>query len=141
MNGSTWVFGHNGYGELALGVVQEKVYRPKKNPLLNGMEIITGGNHIFVIDSAGNVFAVGFNEDGHLGLGHNHSHIHELHPVKDFVQLKRLTNVKSARNIATSDPLEPQQESDLIVLPGLIKRPFDDTFEPDTHPTKLQKLE
>ena len=72
-NGEIFVCGNNQYGECALG----HVIHPQITPILipdapaNVVQFVGGYHHSLFLDSEGNVFSVGQNYYGELGLGHN----------------------------------------------------------------------
>ena len=65
--------GHNLYGQCGLGHFNESQTTPSliHNVPSNIVHFVCGGGHSLFLDSEGNVFSVGFNEYGSLGLGHN----------------------------------------------------------------------
>ena len=72
-NGEIFACGDNQYGQCGLGHFNHPQIKP--SPILNVpsniVQFICGGYHNLFLDSEGNVFSVGFNYSGQLGLGHN----------------------------------------------------------------------
>ena len=64
--------GRNKCGALGLGHFNNQI-TPTKIPNLppNIVQFVCGYDHSLFLDSEGNVFSVGFNRPGQLGLGHN----------------------------------------------------------------------
>lgn len=75
-DGTIWGWGYDLYGQLGDGKSKKKVATPVKSTLLStaiGSTTVTGlalgAADSFVLDSAGDVYAVGENTDGSLGTG------------------------------------------------------------------------
>ena len=64
--------GNNSYGQCGLGHFNSPQITPSLIPNLpsNIVQFICGSHHNLFLDSDGNVFSVGYNEFGSLGLGH-----------------------------------------------------------------------
>ena len=71
--GEIFACGYNKYGQCGLGRFSESQITPSLVPNVpsNIVQFICGGHHSLFLDSEGNVYSVGFNEFGQLGLGHN----------------------------------------------------------------------
>ena len=71
--GGVYSCGSNYYGEAGVGTIKI----PQITPILipnappNIIQFFSGNFHNLFLDSEGNVFSVGYNEYGQLGLGHN----------------------------------------------------------------------
>ena len=72
--GELFACGYNFYGQCGLGLNDNKL-TPSRIPNAppNIVEFVCGFGHSLFIDSEGNVYSVGNNEYGELGLGHNTS--------------------------------------------------------------------
>ena len=72
MQGEIYSCGRNSYGELGIGKIN---YYNLPSPILNQpdniIQFCSGFSHTLFLDSEGNVFSVGFNTYGSLGLGFN----------------------------------------------------------------------
>ena len=62
---------------------------------LNNVQFICGGNQSLFLDSEGNVFSVGFNAYGQLGLGHNINQ-NELNKIPNIPPIKIISCVYSS---------------------------------------------
>ena len=71
--GEIFSCGNNQYGQCGLGYSSLSLITPSliPNAPSNIVHFICGSHHSLFIDSEGNVFSVGHNEEGQLGLGHN----------------------------------------------------------------------
>ena len=71
--GEIFACGHNQYGECGLGHVNHPQITPSLIPNApeNIVQFCGGSYHSLFLDSEGNVFSVGYNIFGELGLGHN----------------------------------------------------------------------
>ena len=70
--GEIFACGFNGFGQLSLGHNNHQIKFCKiSNQLSNIYQISCGFHHTFFLDVSGNVFSVGKNAQGTLGLGHN----------------------------------------------------------------------
>ena len=72
-NGEIISCGYNNDGEVGLGQFKHPQITPTLIPNLppNIVQFICGSYHTLFLDSEGNVFSVGYNYYGQLGLGHN----------------------------------------------------------------------
>ena len=71
--GEIYVCGHNEHGQLGLGINSECQLQPCVIPDLPPeiIQFCCGYNHSLFLDCNGNVFSVGYNNNGNLGLGHH----------------------------------------------------------------------
>lgn len=70
-NGSIYVFGSNGNGQLGL-ITDNIVNIPTLNSALNNIKHISAGSyHTLALNNNGSIYAFGFNSSGQLGLGNN----------------------------------------------------------------------
>ena len=71
--GEIFSCGFNALGDCGLGHFESPQFTPILIPNLpsNIIHFVCGGYHNLFLDSEGNVFSVGFNQFGQLGLGHN----------------------------------------------------------------------
>ena len=71
--GEIFSCGNNHQGQCGLGHFNHPQITPSLIPNVpsNIVQFICGTNHNLFLDSEGNVFSVGFNYNGQLGLGHN----------------------------------------------------------------------
>ena len=71
--GEIFSCGFNEYGQCGLGHFNENEITPSLIPNLpsNIVHFVCGNHQSLFLDSEGNVFSVGDNEEGQLGLGHN----------------------------------------------------------------------
>ena len=72
-NGEIFSCGNNHVGQCGLGHFNHPQITPSliHNAPLNIVQIFCGAGYSLFLDSEGNVFSVGFNGHGQLGLGHN----------------------------------------------------------------------
>jgi alpha-tubulin suppressor-like RCC1 family protein len=71
MQGTAYVFGSGGYGQLGLGNNDTRNV-PTLIPGLPPIRTIAaGGGHTVLVDVPGNIYVCGAGADGRLGLGHN----------------------------------------------------------------------
>ena len=72
INGEIFGCGYNNHGTLGLGNNDIQI-EPSRLPIhsLNIIQFCCGNAHALFLDSEGNVFSVGYNNHGELGLGHN----------------------------------------------------------------------
>ena len=72
-NGEIFACGNNQLGQCGLGHFNYPQITPILIPNLppNTVQFVSGGGHSLFLDSEGNVFSVGYNKYGQLGLGHN----------------------------------------------------------------------
>src|SRR5260370_36757994 len=74
-DGSLWVMGNNGYGELGIGFTPSTTNRPTQ-VLSSGVQRVAAGavaNHSFFL-SGGSLWAMGHNDYGQLGDGTTNDH-------------------------------------------------------------------
>ena len=71
--GEIFACGSNKYGQYGLGHFDDPQITPSLilNLPSNIVQFVCGYHHSLFLDSDGNVFSVGFNQSGQLGLGHN----------------------------------------------------------------------
>ena len=71
--GEIFACGNNDCGECGLGYFTDSQITPSLilNAPPNIVHFVCGSNHSLFLDSKGNVFSVGYNKYGQLGLGHN----------------------------------------------------------------------
>ena len=71
--GEIFSCGHNQYGACGLGHFNHPQIKPSLIPNLpsNVAQFVCGNHQSLFLDSEGNVYSVGYNEYGSLGLGHN----------------------------------------------------------------------
>ena len=71
--GEIFSCGYNGQGECGLGHFESPQITPSLilNAPLNMVQFVCGGSQSLFLDSEGNVYSVGYNGYGSLGLGHN----------------------------------------------------------------------
>ena len=71
--GEVYSCGYNSYGGLGWGHFNSPQIKPTKIPNLpsNIIQFVCGNHHNLFLDSEGNVFSVGYNYYGQLGLAHN----------------------------------------------------------------------
>ena len=97
-NGSLWVYGENGYGQLGLGSTSDITEFTKVTTNVNNdiKEIITNEFTTFILKNDGSIWACGDNEDGQLGLGNNTT------PITKFTKVT--TNVNNdVKQVASCD--------------------------------------
>ena len=72
-NGEIFACGNNQHGDCGLGHFNDPQITPSliTNTPSNIVQFVCGAHHSLFLDSEGNVFSVGDNECGELGLGHN----------------------------------------------------------------------
>ncbi|XP_073701545.1 uncharacterized protein rpgra [Garra rufa] len=93
--GRLFVFGNNNRGQLGLQT-KGPVNKPVCVKVLKGERaqfVACGNDHTLVSTSQGDIFAVGGNSDGQLGLGHCNDSIsfQRLHPFCDYAPIKLLS--------------------------------------------------
>ena len=90
--GEIFSCGHNVYGHLGLGHFNTPQITPILIPNLplNIIQFVCGGFHNLFLNSEGNVFSVGGNSKGQLGLGHN----------ENQNQLNQIPNIPPIRSIS-----------------------------------------
>ena len=72
-NGEIFSCGYNQFGQCGLGHFNHPQITPSliPNAPSNIVQFVCGSNNSLFLDSEGNVYSVGFNYHGQLGLGHN----------------------------------------------------------------------
>ena len=88
-NGEIFACGFNQYGECGLGHFNHPQITPSLilNAPSNIIHFVCGGKHCLFLDSEGNVFSVGKNAYGQLGLGHN-TNQNELNKIPNIPPIK-----------------------------------------------------
>ena len=74
VEGVTFGWGRNDYGQLGIGKKEQAVYKPTRIKSLLDRKIVmtaAGENHSLFLSDLGEVLAAGFNEFGELGIGSN----------------------------------------------------------------------
>ena len=86
--------GHNQYGECGLGHFNHPQITPSliPNAPSNIVQFVCGDNQNLFLDSEGNVFSVGYNGFGELGLGHN-TNQNELNKIPNIPPIKIISSV------------------------------------------------
>ena len=89
--------GHNKHGECGLGHFNSPQITPSLIPNVpsNIVEFVGGSHHSLFLDSEGNVFSVGYNYYGQLGLGHN-AHQDVLSKIPNIPPIKILSCVDTS---------------------------------------------
>ena len=95
--GNLWSFGNNTAGQLGHGDTTHKNVPKQVNTLKDIQQISYGccGRHFFLANSEGNVYSVGKNKYGELGLGHN-KHQNELNKIPNIPPIKTISCVNSS---------------------------------------------
>ena len=90
--GEIFSCGYNHHGECGLGHFNSPQIKPSLvlNPPQNIVQFICGSYQNLFLDSEGNVFSVGYNYHGQLGLGHN----------TNQNELNRIINIPPIRTIS-----------------------------------------
>ena len=89
--------GNNEYGQCGLGHFDSTQITPSLilNLPSNIVQFICGNHYNLFIDSEGNVFTVGYNSHGQLGLGHNVNQ-NELNKIPNIPAIKVISCVSSS---------------------------------------------
>ena len=95
--GEIFSCGHNLYGECGLGHNNHPQITPSliSNAPPNIVHFVCGFRHNLFLDSDGNVFSVGFNGYGSLGLGHN-AYQNELNKITNIPPIQKISCVRSS---------------------------------------------
>ena len=95
--GDIFSCGYNEHGQCGLGRFSESQIKPSliRNAPSNIVHFVCGGYHNLFLDSAGNVFSVGFNGYGELGLGHN-TNQNKLNKIPNIPPIKIISCVGSS---------------------------------------------
>ena len=90
--GEIFSCGHNRAGQCGLGHFNHPQITPTLIPNLppNIVQFVCGGWHNLFLDSNGNVFSVGDNSNGQLGLGHNDNH-NILHQIPNIPPIQSIS--------------------------------------------------
>ena len=88
-NGEIFSCGHNEYGQCGLGHFNSPQMTPSLilNVPSNIVQFVCGSLQNLFLDSEGNVFSVGYNEYGQLGLGHK-THQNVLNKIPNIPPIK-----------------------------------------------------
>ena len=91
-NGEIYSCGSNKHGQLGLGYFNNGTITPTLIPNLppNIVQFVCGYAHNLFLDAKGNVFSVGFNYFGQLGLGHN-SNDHILNKISNIPPIQSIS--------------------------------------------------
>ena len=95
--GEIFACGNNNSGQCGLGHFNNPQITPSLIPNLpsNIAQFVCGSYHNFFLDSEGNVFSVGNNEYGQLGLGH-YTKQNELNKIPNIPPIKIISCVRSS---------------------------------------------
>ena len=87
--GEIFSCGYNEQGQCGLGHFNSPQITPSLIPNVpsNIVQIFCGPGHSLFLDSEGNLFSVGYNKYGELGLGHN-THQNELNKIPNIPPIK-----------------------------------------------------
>ena len=90
--GEIFSCGNNQYGQCGLGHFNRTQITPSLIPNLpsNIVHFVCGGSQSLFLDSEGNLFSVGCNEYGQLGLGHNTKQ-NELNKIPNIPPIKTIS--------------------------------------------------
>ena len=93
--GEIFSCGYNEGGECGLGHFDHPQITPSLIPNAPSdiVQFVCGYNHSLFLDSEGNVFSVGNNEEGQLGLGHNNTDQNELNKIPNIPPIKIISCV------------------------------------------------
>ena len=94
IKGELFGCGHNKYGEIGLGHFNHPQVTVSliPNQPLDIIQFFCGYRQSFLLDSQGNVFSVGYNHHGQLGLGHNNNH----HIFTKIPNIPRIQHISGA---------------------------------------------
>ena len=92
--GEIFACGDNQFGECGLGHVNHPQITPSliPNAPSNIVQFFSGHYQSLFLDSEGNVFSVGYNYHGSLGLGHN-THQNVLNKIPNIPRIKKISCV------------------------------------------------
>ena len=95
--GEIFSCGYNHLGACGLGHFNHPQITPSLIPNLppNIVHFICGGSQSLFLDSEGNVFSVGYNFNGELGLGHN-TNQNELKQIPNIPPIQKISYVNSS---------------------------------------------
>ena len=95
--GEIFACGNNYYGACGLGHFNSPQITPSLilNLPENIVQFVCGSNHCLFLNSEGNVFSVGNNEEGQLGLGHN-TNQNELNKIPNIPPIKIISCVNAS---------------------------------------------
>ena len=95
--GEIFACGYNKYGECGLGHFNSPQITPSLIPNLpsNIVQFVCGDSQSLFLDGKGNVYSVGYNENGELGLGHNRNQ-NELNKISNIPPIKVISCVRSS---------------------------------------------
>ena len=91
-NGEIFACGYNRHGQCGLGHFKDPQTIPSliPNATSNIVHFVCGSDHNLFLDSEGNVFSVGGNHYGQLGLGHNTKQ-NELNKIPNIPPIKTIS--------------------------------------------------
>ena len=95
--GKIFSCGYNRFGQCGLGHFNSPQITPSLIPNVpeNIVQFFCGEHHSLFLDSEGNVFSVGYNYYGSLGLGHN-TNQNELNKISNIPPIKTISCVSSS---------------------------------------------
>ena len=95
--GEIFAYGLNQHGECGLGHFSDPQITPTLVPNVpsNIVHFVCGSYHSLFLDSEGNVYSVGDNKDGELGLGHNINQ-NELTKIPNIPPIKIISCARSS---------------------------------------------
>ena len=95
--GEIFSCGNNEKGQCGLSHFDSPQITPSLIPHLpsNIVHFVCGGDQSLFLDSEGNVYSVGNNEEGQLGLGHN-TNQNELNKISNIPPIKTISCVRSS---------------------------------------------
>ena len=94
--GEIFACGYNDYGNCGLGHIDDQITPSIViNAPSNIVHFVCGSCHSLFLDSEGNVFSVGANEEGQLGLSHN-SEQNELNKIPNIPPIKIISCMNSS---------------------------------------------
>ena len=95
--GKIYACGYNERGQCGKGHFNHTQIAPSliPNAPSNIVQFVCGSHHSLFLDSVGNVFSVGYNYSGELGLGHN-TNQNELNKIPNIPPIKTISCVTSS---------------------------------------------